>query len=153
MGDARYSIITGVWYYDSIEIPAIVKAAWKKEDEKLPTAPRTSSKNVGRKRKRSSSPSYSTSKRAKYVHDAELKTLRITPRRQSTPKKIKSVVIKPKPPTELADSKAKVTEKPMLKKAAEEVTEKLQQNHCVTSMDEFLLDFSYIDTLTDINFL
>ena len=153
MGDARYSITTGVWYDDSIEIPAIVKAAWKIEDEKLPAAPRTSSKNAERKRKRSSSPSDSTSKRTKYIQDAELKTHRITPRRQRTPKKIKSVVIKPKPPTELADSKAQVTEKPMLKKAAEEVTERLQQSHCVNSMDEFLLDISYMDTLTDINFL
>ena len=152
MGDARYSITTGVWYDDSIEIPAIVKAAWKIEDEKLPTAPRTSSKNE-RKRKRSSSPSDNTSKRTKYIPDAELKTDRITPRRQRTPKKIKSVVIKPKPPTELADGKAQVAEKPMLKKAAEEVTERLQQSHCVNSMDEFLLDFSYMDTLTDINFL
>ena len=145
MGDARYSSITGVWYDDTIEIPAIVKEAWKNEDE----APGTSSKNINRKRKRSGSPSNNTNKRTKYAHGAEFQTQRITPRRQRTPK-IKSVVIKPKPPTELADIKAQDTEKPSLKKAAEE---DLPQSHCVNSMDEFLLDFSYMDTLTDINFL
>ena len=155
MEDARFSIITGVWYDDTIEIPAIVKEAWKKEDENTKQAPRTSSKKTERKRKWSISPN-KTSKRTKYVNDAEFKTLRITPRRQSTPKKIKSVVIKPKPPTELAESKAEVIDMPILNKAAkiqEEATEELQQKHCVDSTDEFLLDLSYMDTLTDMNFL